>query len=125
MGFSVLTLVIIGVVATIVLLAILAGLTKRAEFPELNALVKGLDHQQAEQHHREALHTGARFHEKKPDLAMGRKEFEYYVSLAILTKDRMHKFEGLPNGPKIRKRWRGEIIDQMKQIATDKEEYHG
>jgi hypothetical protein len=107
---------VIGVVV-IVLLVLLAALSKSVEFPELVPLVGKLDLEQAELQHLEALNTGARHFETKPNLSMHRKEFEYYMALAILTKDRVHNLQGLPNGPKIRKKWRPELKARMKQIA--------
>ncbi len=106
-------------VLVIVLLASLAALSKSLEFPELLPLVEKLDLDQAELRHQEALNTGARHFEAKPNLSMHRKEFEYYMTLAILTKDRINNLQGLPNGPKIRKKWRGGLKAQMKQIADE------
>lgn len=106
-------------VFVIVVLALLAALSKSVEFPELGPLVTRLNLDQAELRHQEALNTGARHFETKPNLPMHRKEFEYYMTLAILTKDRINNLQGLPNGPKIRKKWRPELKSQMKQIADE------
>jgi len=113
-------LLVIGVSIALVLvvLGILAAATQIAEYPELAPMIATLDQQQAELQHQEALKTAARRFETKPQLPMNRQEFEYYVMLAILTKDRVHQFTGMPNGPKVRKKWRRELIVQIKEIAS-------
>ena len=107
------------VVLLIVGMGILAALTQIAEYPELVPTVATLDLEQAQRQHIDALKTAARRFEKKPTLSMNRKEFEYYLTLAILTKDRIHQLSGLPNGPKIRKKWRRELIVQIREIAAE------
>ncbi len=109
-----------SVVLLIVGMGIMAALTQIAEYPELVPTVATLDLEQAQRQHADALKTAARRFEKKPTLTMSRKEFEYYLTLAILTKDRVHQLEGLPNGPKIRKKWRRELISQIKEIALER-----
>ncbi len=112
-------MLILGISSALVLVAlgILAAMTQIADFPELPSLVATLNLEQAELQHMEALNTAARRFETKPQLSMNRQEFEYYVMLAILTKDRAHQFKRIPNGPKVRKKWRRELIVQIKEIA--------
>ncbi len=100
-------------------LVVFAALMQIAEYPELESMVRTLNMQQAEHQHQEALHSAARRFETKPTMSMSRKEFEYYLALAILTKDRIHHLNGLPNGPSVRKRWRRELVSQIKQLALE------
>ena len=117
----------IGIIVALVLvvLGILAAMTQIAEFPELAPLVATLNLEETIRQHKEALNTAARRFETKPNLPMSRKEFEYYVMLAILTKDRVHQFKRLPNGPKVRKKWRRELIMQIREIAKQHDRERG
>ena len=80
-------------------------------------MIATLNQEETEIQHNEALKTAARRFESRPQIPMNRQEFEYYIMLAILTKDRIHQLSGLPNGPKVRKKWRRELIVQIKGIA--------
>ncbi len=108
-----------SIVLLLVVLGIFAALMQIAEFPELAPMVRTLDLQQAEHQHHEALNSAARRFETRPRMSMGRREFEYYLALAILTKDRIHQLNGLPNGPNVRKKWRRELVSQIKQLALE------
>ncbi len=119
--FWICNLIAIGVSIALVLvvLGVLAALTQIAEYPELAPMIATLDHDQAELQHMEALRTAARRFETKPQMPMNRQEFEYYLMVAILTKDRVQQLTGLPNGTKIRKKWRRELIVQIKELASE------
>lgn len=108
----------VSIALVLVVLGILAAMTQIAEYPELAPMIATLNQQQAEAQHIEAIKTAARRFENKPQMAMNRQEFEYYLLLAILTKDRVHRFTGMPNGPKVRKKWRRELIVKIKEIAS-------
>ena len=114
-------MIIIGVSVALVLvmLGVLAALTQIAEYPELAPMIAKLDHEQAQFQHMEALNTAARRFESNPHLPMSRQEFEYYLMVAILTKDRIHQLTSLPNGAKIRKKWRRELIAEIKECALE------
>jgi hypothetical protein len=109
----------VSVALVLVVLGVLAALTQITEYPELAPMIAKLDHDQAQLQHMEALKTAARRFESKPQLAMNRQEFEYYLMVSILTKDRIHQLTGLPNGVKIRKKWRRELIVQIKELASE------
>ncbi len=119
--FWICNLITIGVSIALVLvvLGVLAALTQIAEYPELAPMIAILNHDQAELQHMEALRTAARRFESRPQIPMNRQEFEYYLMVAILTKDRIHQLTGLPNGVKIRKKWRRELIIQIKELALE------
>ncbi len=106
-----------SVFAVLVVLGILAAVTKPAEYPDMEPMVASLDLGQAELEHDSALNTAARRYESKPVMPMNRKEFNYYLTLSIITKDRIHALQGLPNGPNVRKKWRGELIAEIKNRA--------
>jgi hypothetical protein len=119
--FWICNLITIGVSIALVLvvLGVLAALTQIAEYPELAPMIATLKHDQAELQHMEALKTAARRFEARPQMPMNRQEFEYYLMVAILTKDRVHQLTELPNGVKIRKKWRRELIVQIKELALE------
>jgi len=119
--FWICNLITIGVSIALVLvvLGVLAALTQIAEYPELAPMIATLNHDQAELQHMEAIRTAARRFESRPQMPMNRQEFEYYLMVAILTKDRVQQLTGLPNGPKIRKKWRRELIVQIKELALE------
>ena len=109
----------VSIALVLVVLGVLAALTQIAEYPELAPTIATLNHDQAQLQHKEALKTAARRFESKPQMSMNRQEFEYYLMVAILTKDRVHQLTGLPNGIKIRKKWRRELIVQIKELAME------
>ena len=111
----------ISVFAVLAILGLLAVVTQRAVYPEMSLMVSKLNRAQAEYQHEEALKAAERRFQKKPVMAMNRKEFDYYLTLAILTKDRIHALKGMPNGPGVRKKWRGEIVSQIKKQASDQQ----
>ncbi len=107
------------VIIIIAVLAVLAALTKIHVFPDLEQKVASLSRQQAEHQHIEALTIAARRFEKAPVLPVSRNEFEYYLSLATLTKDRIHQLDGLPNGPAVRKKWRKDLLAKVRELAAE------
>ncbi|MBL4598627.1 MAG: hypothetical protein JKX93_06610 [Rhizobiaceae bacterium] len=109
----------VSIALVLVVLGVLAALTQIAEYPELAPMIATLNQNQAELQHMEALRTAARRFEAGPQMPMNRQEFEYYLMVAILTKDRVHQLTGLPNGVKIRKKWRRELIVKIKELALE------
>ncbi len=106
-----------SVFAVLVVLGVLAGVTKPAEYPEMEPMVATLNLGQAELEHDNALNTAARRFETKPIMPMNRKEFDYYLTLSVVTKDRIHSLQGLPSGPGVRKKWRRELVAEIKKRA--------
>ena len=115
--------VLIGgaIVGFLVLLVVLAAVTQRADYTRLAYSVRTLNLEQAEHQHQEALRMAARRFEKKPVMSISGKEFDYYLTLAILTKDRVNALKGLPNGPGVRKKWRRELTAQIRKMAQESE----
>ncbi len=108
-----------SIVLILVGLGVFAALMQIAEYPELAPMIRTLDLPQAEYQHQQALNSAARRFESKPKMSMSRKEFEYYLAIATLTKDRIHQLNGLPNGPGVRRKWRRELVSQIKQLALE------
>lgn len=110
--------IVLIVVMLLVVMGILAALTQINEFPELFTMVARLDKSAAKHQYQQAMHAAARRFEKKPKLAMSRKEYDYYLTLAILTRDRLNQLAGRPNGPAIRKKYRRKLVAGIKEMAV-------
>lgn len=108
-----------SILVVLVGLVVLAAVTRPPVYPELEEDVAVLNRDEAEHQHIDALHTASRRFQKNPAIPMDRHEFNYYLTLAVLTKDRMRALDGLPNGRVVRKRWRRELQLDIKRLAAD------
>jgi len=108
-----------AVLAVIFVLGLLAAVTRSTDYSNLGFMVSKLTMEEAEYQHTTALNTAARRFQKNPVMPMNRKEFDYYLTLALFTKDRMSALNGLPHGQKIRKKLRGEVVADIKRRAIE------
>ncbi|MEM7301516.1 MAG: hypothetical protein AAF468_10585 [Pseudomonadota bacterium] len=114
-----------AVVGALLLLILLAYFTRPQDYSEIESMVEDLDELEASRRHSEAKSLAARWFQKKPPLPTDRAEFNYHVHLALLTKDRIQLLAGLPNGKAMRRRWRKELVKEIKDIASSQDTRHG
>ena len=113
------SLIALLVIAVVAVLLLLATLMPKRKFAGMSSDVASLDLDQAEHQHKQALTNAARRFEKNTELPIGREEYEYYMTLAVMTKDRIERLNGRPGGPAARKKWRKELALQIKRLAAE------
>ncbi len=112
------TWILVAIGLALMLLLALAFVTRRVDYHQLEDLVYDLDWEEAKLRHAESKKLASRKYMRHHPLPMTGKEYNYHLEMAILTKDRIHELEGLPNGLVVRKRWRRELKREIKEMAV-------